>query len=56
MENEIELIQDDSQIKIEKDIYHHGPRPNPINCHFLHPSYFSLVITMDEGTLETPIP
>jgi hypothetical protein len=43
-EKEIELIQDGGQIKREKDIYHHDPRPIPIIfCHIPEPSCFSLV-------------
>jgi hypothetical protein len=32
-EMETELFQDGSQIKREKDIYHHGPKHIPIICH-----------------------
>jgi hypothetical protein len=41
----IELFQDGGQIKKEKDIYHHGPRPASIICHLPHPLCFSLVTT-----------
>ncbi len=34
---ETELFQDGGQIKIEKDIYHHGPKHMPIICHLPDP-------------------
>jgi hypothetical protein len=39
-EKEIDLFQDEGQIKREKDIYHHGPRPICIICHLPDPLLF----------------
>jgi hypothetical protein len=40
-----ELFQDGGQLKREKDIHHHGPRPISIICHLPDPYCFSLVTT-----------
>jgi hypothetical protein len=42
---ETELFQGGGQIKREKDIYHHGPKHNPIICHLPDPPSFSLSTT-----------
>ncbi len=39
-EKEIELFEDGGQIKIEKNVYHHGPRPTSIICHLPDPLVF----------------
>jgi hypothetical protein len=49
----MDLIQEGGQIKREKNIYHHGPRPIPIICHIPEPSCFSLATTIN-FTLPSP--
>jgi hypothetical protein len=39
------LFKDGGQIKIEKDIYHHGPKHILIICHLPDPPSFSLPTT-----------
>jgi hypothetical protein len=45
VEKEIDLFQDGGQIKREKDIYHHVPKPISIICHLPDSPPFSLPTT-----------
>jgi hypothetical protein len=44
-ENKVDLIQDGSKYKRNKDIDHHHPKHIPIVCHLREPSHFTLVPT-----------
>jgi hypothetical protein len=44
-ETEMHKIKDDSKIKIQINLNHHGPRQTPIICHLPDPPSFSLPTT-----------